>query len=449
MAPPPPTPEEFSTPGVSYREMLKQKKMKRSGGQATAQPVPTQPQEPVQEAPPKPPVVETQPEPVVAQAVTQTPQAPVPVQPAAVAPPQPAAVVTPPVASSAPVSSVSSDESRQKIRTYMGLLMKHRGGPGFGAGRLKGPEIDRFENILEEVAAMLRAEAGQSAAQPPVAAAPPAASEPAPVQSPVQPAFSQQSSVQNVAQDSPADSGQIDSTIACIEGAVTMYKNSPPAMKESVLVVLRAALMSAVDTCNKVMGSNEVVNYAESPADMGEIDSTIACIEGATTMYKNSPPELKGSVLVVLRAALLSAVNTCNTVIGGALPAAAPATPSQTEVVTASAPPAVSESVPQTPAPVAGTDANSKALDGIYENMKAAVGDGGLGLRPDLTSSEAADLSDQLLNMRGILMKELDTGIPDPEPAAAAGSAPASGESTASKYQQMLAKAKADKAGKA
>jgi hypothetical protein len=45
-------------------------------------------------------------------------------------------------------------------------------------------------------------------------------------------------------------------------------------------------------------------------------------------------------------------------------------------------------------------------------------------------------------------MNELDAGIPDPEPAAAAPEGAADG-GTVSKYQQMLAKAKAEKAAKA
>ena len=88
--------------------------------------------------------------------------------------------------------------------------------------------------------------------------------------------------------------------------------------------------------------------------------------------------------------------------------------------------------------------------------MEAASGDGKLGLRSDLTADEASALADELVGMRGILMEELEAGIPDPEPAGAskpapskpAASKPAAAEesSTTSRYQQMLAKARAEKA---
>lgn len=65
-------------------------------------------------------------------------------------------------------------------------------------------------------------------------------------------------------------------------------------------------------------------------------------------------------------------------------------------------------------------------------------------------------MADQLVEMRGLLLDELDSGIPEspvsqstqetaPEPAA---SDPAAAQSSSSKYQKMLAKAKADKKAK-
>jgi len=84
--------------------------------------------------------------------------------PAAVTPPPvvtpPPAVVTPPEA--APVASVTDDydtESRGKMRLLQGLLLKHKGGPGFGAGRLKAPDEKRFRETANDVISMLKSEA--------------------------------------------------------------------------------------------------------------------------------------------------------------------------------------------------------------------------------------------------------------------------------------------------
>lgn len=310
------------------------------------------------------------------------------------------------------------EEIRQKIRTLMGLMLKHRGGPGFGKGRLKGQEIDRFEGLLEEVTTLLREE---SELAPPL-------EKPAKSQSVLEPSSSESS-------DNSIESANIDSTIACIEGAIAMYKNSPPAIQQSVLVTLRAALVSAVDTCNIVLASQPPPSIAASTDS--RIEGVIACIDGAIAMYKNSPPQLKESVLSTLRAAFISAVETCNIVLGQDQLAPPPPPPPPP-------PPIVSQAT--------ATDSNSKALEEIYEKIELASGDGRLGLRSDLTAGEATDLADQLVNMRSVLMEEMDSGIPqDSDPVNVETSAESwdnaiSQESSASsRYQEMLAKARAGK----
>ena len=56
-------------------------------------------------------------------------------------PPQAAAVVPPPAAVAVASTGPTNEEDvRRNVRTLQGLLLKHRGGPGFGAGRLKAPE---------------------------------------------------------------------------------------------------------------------------------------------------------------------------------------------------------------------------------------------------------------------------------------------------------------------
>jgi hypothetical protein len=436
--------EEKTSSGISYKEILKQKRMKQNGGAAPA----TTPAESA------PATVETQPEPVAPPPVPEPVVAHV-----QLAPPQQSSVTS------------SSDPSKQKLRTFMGMILKHRGGPGFGKGLLKGPEIDRFESLLVEITTMLREEAMESApTDVPMMTVPP----PAPV------------AVEPAAPSLPADLAQVEGAVACIEGASTMYKNSPQALKPSILPALKAALVAAVDTCSSAAGITEAVDYAAGvPGTIEQIDGVIACIDGAVTMYKNSPANLKKDVVVALRAALVSAVSTCSSVIGdnAAPPATAYQAPPTVEAPAAPAPvapvlPVVVEAEPE-PEPVGNTvaipttepassaaetteredplasmgpDANSKVLNGIFENIKAASGGGNLGLRSDLTSSEASKLADELVEMRRILMDELDAGISvagTPAQKAVvveASSAPAdTGSASVSKYQQMLARAKKQK----
>ena len=74
-----------------------------------------------------------------------------------------------------------------------------------------------------------------------------------------------------------------------------------------------------------------------------------------------------------------------------------------------------------------------------------------------MTADEASDLAEDLVAMRGILMEELEAGIPDPdEPEAGSKStinssqawddAVSNESSASSRYKQMLAKARAEKA---
>merc|ERR1712238_459512 len=318
------------------------------------------------------------------------------------------------------LAPTNPEKIKQKIRTLMGLTLKHRGGPGFGKGRLKGQEIDRFEGLLEEITNLLREESklAQTVDKPLISAT-----------EPVMPPASALEPIPVEAAGISVETMNIDTTIACIEGAITMYKNSPSAIQKSVLVTLRAALKSAVDTCNIILASQPPPSIEGSPDS--RIEGMIACIDGAITMYKNSPPQLKNSVLTVLRAALISSVETCNFVLGQDQ---VPPHVSPAQITTSSAP------VSQLPQATAA-DLNSKALEDIYEKVKAASGDGNLGLRNDLTAAEATELADQLVDMRGILMEELDSGIPDSQPVDTSGQE----SSTSSRYQEMLSKARAKK----
>lgn len=403
--------------GISYKQKLMERRNKNLKG--TAQTVSSPPETPKQEeavvntvevTPPPPPSPVAEP-PVVPQMTSP--------------PPQQQQQPTAPTAETTESTSIPNnpEEIRQQVRTLMGLTLKHRGGTGFGRGRLKGQDIDQFEGLLKEVTTILKGESqlAQPVDKPTMSLS---AVEPVPV-------------LVQAAAAASVETINIDGTIACIEGAITMYKNSPASIQDSVLSTLRVALVSAVDTCNTALASQPAPSIAASPD--ARIEGTIACIEGVIAMYKNSPPQLKESMLTTLRAALISAVETCNVVIGDSSSPLPPppvvptvdASPTQTSTS--------SSQVSQPPQAMA-TDPNSKALEEIYEKVKAASGDGNLGLRSDLTAAEATDLADQLVDMRSILMEELDSGIP--EPVAAVGQE----SSASSRYQEMLAKARSEKA---
>lgn len=53
----------------------------------------------------------------------------------------------------------SSDETEKDVKIALGLLLKHRGGPGFGHGRLEGRELSLLEEKLRNAAEVLLEEA--------------------------------------------------------------------------------------------------------------------------------------------------------------------------------------------------------------------------------------------------------------------------------------------------
>ena len=346
------------------------------------------------------------------------------------------------VADSAPNSE---ENQRQKIRTLMGLLLKHRGGPGFGKGVLQGPDLERFENLFNEVAVMLREEAlqnapahasGASVSPTPSPHREPPVSQNSPPPSPVahqyqanQASPNSQTSFSSAitkAPYAPSVTEQVESILACIEGAILMYKNSPPELKEGVLVTLRAALMSAVNTCNKVMGDNGIMSFDSFQSTRGGPATTSTPTQYYDVSTSDDVPEPEP---------LMSHENTMPQMNAMPPPTLSP-TASGNSFLT---PPneSVSHGV--------GTDRNSKRLDQIYISLTQAAGDGKLGLKADLDPKEASNLIEKIEEMRDILMEEIESGIPIPEPQEIEIPSEIPKSSTTSKYQQMLAKARAEK----
>jgi hypothetical protein len=54
---------------------------------------------------------------------------------------------------------LTSDETEKDMKIALGLLLKHRGGPGFGHGRLEGRELSLLEEKLRNAAKVLLEEA--------------------------------------------------------------------------------------------------------------------------------------------------------------------------------------------------------------------------------------------------------------------------------------------------
>jgi hypothetical protein len=379
--------------GPSYKEKLK--KLKATKGtapvQETTTAAPPQLKSPPQLTPPMPRAAAPQP---------STPAA----VPQATAP-QP---FTPVTTSSTSSSTETETISRNDIRTLMGLLLKHRGGPMMGSGRLQGADIERFASLSDTVMAALRNEgiatessSAQHNSLSPVTTGPQQQTDPV---------------------DNKNDA-KVDSMIACIDGAINMYKNCPEELKSSVLMTLRAALESAVKSVNQVLGPN---NMPSVTGGSQSVDQAIAVIAGAVQMYKNSPVELHQPVLVTLRAALLSGIITMNS--------AAEVRNEQTSLpLTTATAPWVEGSVTPTQS-YSGDDENTPFFEGVYTKLKSAAGDGKMGVRSDLSSEDATDLANDIAELRIKLVDELTSGIPS--------------SSSVSSYQTMLAKTRAEKNAK-
>lgn len=177
---------------------------------------------------------------------------------AAVAPPpkktEQAAPLSPQTAaiSSSISKSQEEDEHRGTLRTLQGLLLKQRGGPGFGAGRLKPPEAKRLEDTVEEVKSILRKEAGM---------------------------------VEEVSSSSSVVDAVVESPLVAVVAPPPVEKVSPPPQPKAV------------------------------PGVVDPLAGSVACVEAALKMYKESAPEDRAAMLIPLREAMMAAATTTNAVI--------------------------------------------------------------------------------------------------------------------------------------
>jgi len=303
----------------------------------------------------------------------------------------------------------------------MGMFLKHRGGAGFGSGRLRGKEIDNFEILLKKVGMKLRQEAGTR--QSPVLESP--------------------TSVDSVPKPSNVATPP--------EPTVTSTSPTPVAPQPAIDIATQPVHIPPPPT-PEVAAMTTVNPTLIDPA----VQTALQCVEGAIQMYKNSPPDLAPGMLMAVRAAMLNAAEKCKLVIeddfvqneeSESYPG--PTSTSATDQVQQSGADSFSNVTPITAFSDASThpsdlDSNSALLRKVYDALGNASGDGKFGLGP-ITSEEASNLAGLVYEMRDILMEELDTGIPIPSATEVDSVDEATFENTTSKYQQMLAKARADK----
>jgi hypothetical protein len=249
------------------------------------------------------------------------------------------------------------------------LLLKQRGGPGFGAGRLRETEAHRLENTLKKVIGILRSEdadfiAGTDAAAAAAAATPPVARVPKPIQKaqsvqpakPTQPAQPIQHAQEMQSTPPPAQS-QVDpmtGAIACVEAALKMYQDASPAEREVMMIPLREALMAAAS------GANKVIAEAELNANKAAMSA--------------GPPKMMPSMQ---QAKPMMGFPTTYAVTKAENPAGSP------------------------------DSDNISKLTNAYNALTGAQGSGKLGLR-NLSGSEANALANQVESMRGVLLDELN-----------------------------------------
>ncbi len=317
---------DVSYTGVSYKQkLLEMKKAKeaKKGGQAVAAAVAVP--EPVVESKPSP-----EPEPSPSASIPE-PQAEVVNEDAEEKPNF--ALATSEDFDDTPIAAPSmedSEESRQSIRTLMGLLLKHRGGPGFGAGRLKEDDFAKLTDTLNKVTATLQAEAGME------------------VSAPV--AYESHSPA------STAPMSPLAGSIACAEAALQLYKTADASSQSELLAPVRDALESALKTL-----SHEIEGSSKSVSDAVPSSAPVY----ATTMdfpdtYKVTQPE-------------------------------------EDEQVNAA---------------TSDVDENTAILQNVYDTLKSFAGEEKYGLR-QINANEVTHIKDILHDMRGVIMDELDNGIPN------------------------------------
>lgn len=226
-------------------------------------------------------------------------------------------------------SMEDSEEARRSVRTLMGLLLKHRGGAGFGHGRLQGPEANKLEDTALDVLSLLNEESGNTNTITAKVAAPP------------------------VQTETPQMSlSPLTGAIACVDAAVNMYKSADSAGQEELILPVRDALLSAVNTINRVIAEEELKSAKGQATSESEPTLSIP------VKTQSEEEEVQEIVNVIANASEQSTENT-------------------------------------------------ERLQKAYDSLKAVTGNKKFGLRDDLSPEEISNTRDAIVDMRGALMDEL------------------------------------------
>lgn len=141
-------------------------------------------------------------------------------------------------------SAEDSEETRRKIRTLMGLILKHRGGPGFGHGRLQGNEAEKLIESAKEVLTLLKTEAG------------------------IEEYSNEDEDFADVTSPSVSTSlvqGRVAEAIACADAALKMYKSMDVEAQKDLLIPVRDALASTIKIINQELKDTLAANMESAP----------------------------------------------------------------------------------------------------------------------------------------------------------------------------------------
>ncbi|KAL7485438.1 hypothetical protein ACHAW6_011029 [Cyclotella cf. meneghiniana] len=384
--------ESRSTGGVSYRKKLEEMKAKRGGGggdaavagggnsnptaSAVANPAMSSSREMAPVSGPKQDIGPANPMRPPGQVVPR-PLTPMLTRPPMSGPPTPLGNMPQMSvsASSQPTATVDDEEeTRRKIRTLQGLLLKQRGGPGFGAGRLRPPEAERLESTLDEVKQILRGEVstpgdvvgGASPAK--MMTSPSSVMQPNPLPTAPAPVFQPPPQPAPVVPPSRISLDPMAGSVACVEAVLKMYKDASPSEREALLIPLREAFMAAAGASNKVIAE-------------AESDAHKAAMGGSSSNSASF-----ASVPVAERSAPMMGFPTSYNV-------AKPETPLS--------------AVPENQYASVGNEENTQKLEDAYNALVGVSGSGKFGLR-NISGNEANELAAKLTTMRGVLLDELN-----------------------------------------
>jgi hypothetical protein len=164
---------------------------------------------------------------------------------------------------SAATVTENEDDARRKLRTLQGLLLKHRGGPGFGAGRLKEMEARKLVETLGEVTDMLRGEWEENQPTTGVGRSDGGSrlsTPPTPVLSSIPQPFAQPpQTMVSPPQPITAMNDPLAGALACVEAVIKLYKEaaSDPVKHDAMVPILKNALQSASESIEAVVGKKQ------------------------------------------------------------------------------------------------------------------------------------------------------------------------------------------------